>query len=286
MTDIRPMRAGDEEGAEAAWDQAYRTLLVENHLPTMARTPELIDWGRRRMGHLQATDPAGCWVAEDKDHIVGIAQAHIRGEVWVLATLGVIPGFQDQGIGHELLDRTLAYGDPASPGAIFASPDPRAIYRYVSAGFELHPTATAFGPVGKPIHPQVGIREGSVADTNYVHDIDRTVRGADRGTDIEFQLSVGCQLLIDEEGGYAVIRKGNIAMLSALDENAATRLLLAGFAKCPPESPAGVGWITGDQQWAVRAVAKAGIPIYVHEAILMRGRWQPKLPYLPNGIFG
>ncbi len=68
------MRAGDEEGAEAAWDQAYRTLLVENHLPTMARTPELIDWGRRRMRHLQATDPAGCWVAEEKDHIVGIAE--------------------------------------------------------------------------------------------------------------------------------------------------------------------------------------------------------------------
>jgi hypothetical protein len=39
-----------------------------------------------------------------------------------------------------------------------------------------------------------------------------------------------------------------------------------------------VSWITADQLWAVRAVAEAGVPIRVHESIMMRGSWRPTLP--------
>lgn len=279
------MQEGDEVGSEAAWDDAYRTLLLEQHLPTMERTPELIAWGQRRMRYLRGTDPAGSWVAEADGQIVGIAQAHLRGDRWVLATLGVVPRCQDQGVGHELLDRTLAYAEPAPLRAIFSSPDPRAVHRYVSAGFELHPTATAFGPVRRHIEPPPGVREGSIDDIDQVNEIDGSVRGSDRGTDVEFQLGSGCRLLIDE-GGYVVIRGGNVVLLAALEEDIATRLLLAALATCPQESPANVGWITTEQQWAVRTVTKAGVPLHVHESIMMRGGWQPRLPYLPSGIFG
>jgi hypothetical protein len=46
-----------------------------------------------------------------------------------------------------------------------------------------------------------------------------------------------------------------------------------------------VSRITPEQQWAIRALASAGVPIYVHQSIMMRGK-EPELPYLANGIFG
>jgi GNAT superfamily N-acetyltransferase len=259
---------------------------VANHLPTPERTADLIGLGQRRIRYLRSTDPGGSWVAEEGTRIIGIAQAHIRGAIWTLATLGVLPGFQDKGIGHALLSQVLEYGNPASPGAIFSSPDPRAVRRYVSAGFDLHPTAVAYGPVRKAVDMQAGVRKGSLDDLRCVNDIDRAVRGADRRGDVEFQLSIGYQLLVDDVGGYAIIRGGRLAMLSALDEGIATRLLLSAIAQCPPGAPVDVSWITAEQQWAVRAVAVAGVPIRIHEGIMMRNGWQPRLPYLANGIFG
>src|ERR1035441_7127520 len=91
------MKGGHEIGAEAAWDRAYRKLLEEQHLPVLPRTPEAIVHGQRRMGHLLSTDPGGSWVAESNGEIAGVAQAHIRGHTWVLATLGVVADRQDGG---------------------------------------------------------------------------------------------------------------------------------------------------------------------------------------------
>ena len=280
------MRTGDEVGAEDVWDRAYRALLIEQHLPTVPHSPEMIELTRRRMRYLLGTDPGGSWVAERNDQIVGIAQAHLRGGVWVLATLGVAPGSQDRGIGRELLDRALAYGDRPSAGAIFASPDPRAVHRYVRAGFELHPTATAFGLARNTVERQPGVRGGTADDIEQANGIDRAVRGTDRGTDLEFQLSLGNGLLVDDSGGYAVVRGGRVAMLSALDQDIATRLLLAAIARCEKGVPVDVSWITAEQQWAIRTLTRAGVPIHVHESIMMRGGWQPALPYLAHGIFG
>jgi GNAT superfamily N-acetyltransferase len=280
------MQEGDEVGAEDVWSQAYGKLLKESHLPVVPRTPELIEMIQRRMRYLLRTDPRGSWVAEAGAQIVGIAQAHIRGEIWVLATLGVLPSSQDGGIGRELLRRTLAYGDSASPGAIFCSPDPRAVHRYISAGFDLHPTSVAYGPARAAVPMPVHVREGTLDDMNHVCEVDRRVRGSDRGSDVDFQLSLGYHLLIDDNGGYAVVRHGRVAMLSALGEEVATDLLVSAIARCPTDLPVDVSWITPEQQWAVRAISKAGVPIHIHGAIMMRNDWQPRLPYLPNGIFG
>src|SRR5271157_3806156 len=115
------MRPGDEQHAEAAWDRAYRALMAGKHLPVPPRTPEGIEIGKRRISYLLATDPGGSWVVESKGEIVGVAQAHVRGGTWVLAILGIVTELQEKGLGHELLDRTLAYGDPESPGVIFSS---------------------------------------------------------------------------------------------------------------------------------------------------------------------
>ncbi len=273
-------------GAEAAWDNAYRTLLIDSHLPVPPRTPEAIDHRRRRMGYLLGTDPGGSWVVESGDEIVGVTQAHIRGGTWVLATLGIVTEHQEKGFGRQLLDRALAYGDPDSPGAIFSSPDPRAVYRYVRAGFAVQPAATAFGPVRKPVPAQDAVRVGSLSDLAIVDGIDRQVRGFTRSHDVEFQLGLGYLLLVDDEGGYAITQGGSIAMLSAITEDIAVRLLLDAVARCPVGDPVNVSWMTSRHQWALRPLAMAGVSILVHESIMTRGPWEPSLPYLPSGIFG
>jgi GNAT superfamily N-acetyltransferase len=52
-------------------------------------------------------DPAGLWVAEEGNDIVGFAFSWLCGDLWFLAQLFVAPGHQGQGIGDELLSRTL-----------------------------------------------------------------------------------------------------------------------------------------------------------------------------------
>jgi GNAT superfamily N-acetyltransferase len=286
VSTIRPLRSEDEAGAEAAWDLAYRTLLEGANLPVPPRTPGSIEDARRRMAYLRSTDPGGSWVAESDGEIVGVAQAHLRGDTWVLATLGVVPHRQDRGLGRALLDRALAYGDPESPGAIFSSPDPRAVYRYVRAGFTLHPAATAHGPVRRPVARQPGVRDGSLDDLGIVDGVDAEVRGSVRRSDVGFLLSLGSELLVDEDGGYALVRGGRLSMLAALDEEIAVRLLLDAVSRSQGHGTVDVSWLTAGQQWAVRTLALAGVPIHVHESIMVRGRWEPRHPYLPNGIFG
>ncbi len=280
------MQPGDEVGAELVWDRAARAMRAAHHLPDVGRGGPSIERTQRRMRHLRGTDPDGSWIAVSGDDIIGVAQAHLRGSVWVLATLGVAPGWQDQGIGRDLMERALGYGDRASSGAIFASPDPRAMHRYVSAGFELHPIATAFGEARGSARRPSGIREGSADDLERTSQIDRMVRGTDRGTDLAFLLDTGSRLLVDEDGGYAVVDGGRVAMLSALDEDVATGLLLATVAECPLGEPVEVDWITARQQWAIRALNRLGVPLQIHQSIMMRGAWQPESPYLPHGIFG
>ena len=71
-----------------------------------------------------------------------------------------------------------------------------------------------------------------------------------------------------------------------LNEDIATRLLVDSVSRCPPDDPVDVGWMTSRQQWALRSLTLAGVPLRVHESIMTRGSWEPEHPYLPNGIFG
>lgn len=285
MVAVRPMRPSDEAEAEAAWDHTYRTLLLENHLPASERTAEFIELRQRRLAYLRSSDPMGSWVAESEGTIVGVAQAHIRGDRWVLATLGVVPDFQEQGVGRELLDRTLDYGRSAPLGAIFSSPDPRALHRYASAGFDLQPSALGSGPVRHRLAAPPGVRVGSIEDIDTVDAVDVEVRGGARREDIDFQLRSGAELLMADDG-YALVRHGWLWALTATSEPVASRLLQAALARLPDGAPINVPWITARQQWAVRVLVDAGVSLSVHEAVMTRGPWEPESPYVASGIFG
>jgi GNAT superfamily N-acetyltransferase len=56
-------------------------------------------------------DPAGFWTAEQDGEIVGSAFSWVCGDLWFLAELFIAPDRQGQGIGNELLKRTLDHAN-------------------------------------------------------------------------------------------------------------------------------------------------------------------------------
>jgi Acetyltransferase (GNAT) family len=218
--------------------------------------------------------------------VVAMAQSNIRGHRWVLSNLGVLPDYQDRNIGRSLLDATLAYANGCAAGAIFASQDLRAVHRYVRAAFTLNPAVAALGPVRVAVKRPRGVREAHARSLTDVDAVDRVVRGSTRRHDIEFQLASGYRLLFDEEGGYALVRDGRIAMLAALSDAVGRRLLNAHLAALPVGHDVGVHWLTARDQWAISALAEAGVGLHVQGAVMWRGDAEPNGAYLPHGIFG
>jgi GNAT superfamily N-acetyltransferase len=52
-------------------------------------------------------DSGAFWVAEDKGRLVGYTFSFLRGSLWFLADLFIVPTYQGKGIGRGLIERTL-----------------------------------------------------------------------------------------------------------------------------------------------------------------------------------
>ena len=130
-------------------------------------------------------------------------------------------------------------------------------------------------------------REGTAADLELAAEVDRAVRGAPHGPDLEFMLRTGVRLLVVDgpEGcGYAVVWEGSRSLLAATTPAVATDLLWSCLAESGG-SEVEVHWITGQQNWAVPVVLKAGLSLSPAGPICMRGALGPLTPYLPSGPF-
>jgi hypothetical protein len=112
------------------------------------------------------------------------------------------------------------------------------------------------------------------------------VRGDARRSDIDLQLSLGHRLLIDPSGGYAVVRGGRVAQLAATDVEIASRLLRAHLARCDGDEIIDVRWMRSRDQWAIAALADAGVELRVGGAVMIRGDWEMNGAYLPHGVLG
>jgi GNAT superfamily N-acetyltransferase len=238
-----------------------------------------------RLRQLIERDPGGAWVAEHDGQIVGAVLAIDRDGLWGLSLLVVDPAHQSGGIGRALLSRSLEYAEGGRRGAvILASQDQRALRAYARAGFAGHPSFFASGrPAGVVVPP--GVREGGAGDLELTARVDRAVRGAPHGSDIEAQLRTGGRLLVHEDRGYVVVEGGKLRLLAALDEAAAVDLLRAALAAVPPGEEAHVEWITARQQWAIGPVLDAGLALRLDGAVFVRGDVGPFQPYLPSGAY-
>jgi hypothetical protein len=165
---------------------------------------------------------------------------------------------------------------------------PAAMRRYTLAGFELLPMLMTPGTVRCESLPAgLRVREGAEGDLQLAAKVDRQLRGATHGPDLEFMLKTGCRLLVAERGtgrGYALLWEGSPAIVAATGPEVTTELLWPCLAEGNGKAVE-VRWITGAQNWAVRVVLDAGLSLSPAGPICVRGKLGSLTPYLPSGPF-
>jgi GNAT superfamily N-acetyltransferase len=241
----------------------------------------------RRVGHLQATDPDGAWVADLDGEVVGIALALVREDVWGLSLFGVKPGLQGQGVGGPILAGALGTARDARAAIILSSTDPRAMRRYFRAGFQVRPCLSAGGEVNRSRIPAgLRARAGDVQrDAELLAAASRHVRSAAHGPDVEVMLDTGGELLVVDGGGFAVVRDGAPMLVAAFDDDAATDLLWSCFAAAAPGAATHVDFIAQGNDWAVAVALDMGLSLMPDGPIFTRGDLGPLAPYLPSGAY-
>jgi len=281
------MAPEDAGACQAVWHDAFPAMRAAYHLPGAPVTDADREHVRRRVAALCGTDPDGSVVATVDDVVVGFAQALRRERLWVLSQLAVAPAHQGRGAGRDLLEAALDSAEPGGPGMIMSSRDPKAMHRYVQAGFALRPSLVAMGTPRRSALPATGaVREGTEADLDFVARVDRLLRGAPHGSELTGLLDDGERLVVLPGRGYAVARPGGVRVVGGLDEEAATVLLAEVLGGEPAGSVIDVNWITGAQQWAISLCSALGMELVPMGAVMVRGRPGPLAPYLPTGAYG
>jgi GNAT superfamily N-acetyltransferase len=284
---IRPLLPADAAAAAAAARTSLEAFYPEDLSPQQdaARAAG----ATARVAHLQRTDPGGCWVAELDGRIVGTAIALIREDVWGLSLFAMLPELQGRGIGTRLYEPALAYGDGARAAIILSSSHPAAMRRYArSPGFRLLPVIGLSGAWNPNRAPAVlRSRPGDLAaDAETIEAASRHVRGASHLRDLPTLLArPGCRLVVVDGKGFACARDGAPLLLAALTDDAAEDLLWGAFASGPRGATVDVGFVTAENQWAVRAGLEAGLAVIEWGAIFVRGDIGPLAPYLPSGAY-
>ena len=281
------MKAADAEGVYRASSEALPATEEERH-QVRNRSAEEVEQRKERYQHFLEHDPEGAWVAVDGERVVGVALALSREGVWILSLFAVEEEYRGAGVGLSLLKRALGYAEGYKGAMIASSTHPAAMRRYALAGFDLHPTIMAAGTVRRNTLPAgLKVREGTEEDLQLAAEVDRQLRGAAHGPDMEFMLRIGCRLIVDESSagrGYAVVWKGSPAIVAATTSETAADLLWACLAESSGETVE-VRWITSDQNWAVPVVLEAGLSFSPAGPICVRGDLGPLTPYLPSGPF-
>lgn len=283
------MTPEDVPACEAVWHAAWLDVRRRYHvagLPPPEVTPEMVARTQARLERFLTTDPDGSFVAVTDQRVIGFAEALVREDVWVLSLFGVAVDAQGQGVGRQLLEASLTFGD-GRRGMIVASPDPRAARRYAAAGFTLHPAVTAWGRVDVSRLPDTdGVRPASSADYGWMGEVDRRCRGASHGVDFEAMADSGCRFLALGREGYVMIGVVGPRLLAAVDEDAAALLLAAALRAAPADEDVEVGWMTARQQWAMRVSLAAGLELHPVGPVCLRGFDDMPGPYLVSGTWG
>ena len=289
---IRPLREDDVPAAERLTAEAFheldvRTARRDEPDPTPRSESAAADW-RRRLAHIQRHDAGGCWIAEDASGPVGVAAALRRDVTWILSTYVVRPGLQGRGVGRQLFDAALGHGAGCLRGMIASSSDPRAVRRYRTAGFTLHPTMVLRGTVARSVLPVVErVREGSPADIDLMDSVDRQVRDAAHGVDHELLTTMHRLVVVDRStgSGYAYVAAGGGAyLLAATNRRTATDLLWECLAASSPEEPATISHVSAANEWAVDVGMAARMELQTSGYLALRDM-KPPMPYVHSGHF-
>jgi predicted N-acetyltransferase YhbS len=241
-----------------------------------------------RIRHSLLTDPGGSFVSERDGILAGVAQAVIRERLWILSLLTVSPTVSQGGEGRALVRAALGYDRDTDAGVIIASNDPRALRLYGTSGFRLDPTFQVTGSVDATLIPELhpDITEVPPADLETLAPISRAVRGAAHTLDFGVALIRGASVFRLGDRGFVVTTPGRgVWMLAARDEDAAQALLWYGLHQLKNERRIEIGFVSGQQQWALDVVLAARLSFRAYGAIGTRGVLGPLHPYIPSPPF-
>jgi GNAT superfamily N-acetyltransferase len=278
--DIRPMREEDAVDADRVCMEVLYAPAPGVDEPARAARQHA------RITHLVRTDPAGCWVAELDGRVEGVALSLIRNGVWGFSLFGVAEKLQGRGVGRELFARSWEYGAAAHGHLILSSPNPAAMATYARSGLAIRPCVAAAGIVDLSRAPEVdGVEEAGEAGIPVADAIGRAVRGAGHGRDLPVAMAHGARLFVLEDRAFALVRDGQVALLAALDEEAAKRVLWAAFAAAGPGATVTVDFLTAGQDWAVGVCVDARLPLSPDGPMFAGGALGPLAPYVPSGAY-
>lgn len=250
--------------------------------------PQAIARGLRRIGHLQRTDPAGAWVAEDAGEIVGMALALLREGIWGLSLFAVAVGHRNRGVGRALLEAAFEHHGAGARGhLVLSSESPAAMRRYARLGLDLRPCVSAAGiPDRTRLTVDGDVRDAGAGGIPAADAIGRAVRGAGHGRDLGVALQdPGARLLLVADRAFALVRNERVSLVAGLDDAAATRALTAALAAVPPGASASVDFLTAGQDWAIRACLDAGLALSPDGPFFTGGDLGPLRPYVPSGAY-
>ncbi|PXX71202.1 RimJ/RimL family protein N-acetyltransferase [Nocardia tenerifensis] len=283
------MHADDLPNAERASDAVFldsdrRDRRVSEPEPE-PRSAEASERWIDRMRYFLEGDPHGCWVAVDGEQVVGFAISQNRDRLWYLATYGVLPDRQGQGIGKRLLDAVLTHAD-GRPGMFSSTVHPGATRRYRLAGFSLNPQMRMVGTVNRSALPAVPrLSDGSADDFDWMDRLDRRLRGAGHGPDHQ-QLLHNHRLVVSSDAGrrgYVYLDdRGRPMLLAAADRRTAEDLLWEALASARADTL--VNCITTANEWAIDVGLAAGLHIGQEGYLAIRDMPTPA-PYLASGQF-
>jgi len=190
----------------------YRPMTEADVSATMLLRKAALDWLTRSEGrepsvwmpghgdtlvHLVRTDPGGASVCEINGTLVGFGMALVRGDIWFLAQLFVLPDVHTLGVGSELLRLARAYGEArgARIYSVVASTSPVAQALYMRAGMFAtgigYRMTGPFAPLRALPAPVASVQavEGIAGWQDDIAALDREVFGAERRQDHAFYLA-------------------------------------------------------------------------------------------------
>ena len=282
------MRREDVAVAEQLSDQSFteldrRVFRRDQPDPTPRAESHRSGWIARTR-HFLDTDPGGCWVADDGAGMVGFATSVRREGTWILATYAVRPGLQGRGIGKQVLDAALTHSLGCLHGMLSASDDPKALRRYLLAGFTMYPQMYLTGTVDRSAIPIVGhVRDGTAADTDLMDSLDRLRRGSGHGPDHAMMQSIWHWIVADSTtgSGYAYLdANGSVALLAASNRRTAARLLWTAIGNGPNVQT--IAHITAANAWAIEIGTACRLDLHTSGYLALRGM-KPPAPYVHNG---
>jgi GNAT superfamily N-acetyltransferase len=209
----------------------YRPMTEADVSATMLVRKAALDWLMRSEGreppvwmpghsstldHLVRTDPDGAWACEINGTLVGFGMALVRGDIWFLSQLFVLPDVHALGIGRELLRLTREYGrtSGARVYSVVASTSPVGQSLYMRAGMFAvgigYRMTGPFAPLRSLPAPPASVQavEGIAAWQDDIAALDRGVFGAERRQDHAFYL--GNRFSDAESTSLGLVRDGRL----------------------------------------------------------------------------